>query len=187
MEQDGYLLLILSCHYIFRALCACHCWVFHLLCVCVCARTCAYESLCALHHSVMSDSLWPHGLYPARLLCPSNFPGKNTGVGCHFLLQGIFPTPRIEPESLSVSYGDRWILYRWATKEASCPVITSNILYSRSHYIYRSHLRKLLCRTFQQPPCRSTIPKKQRWYKIHLYTVLDLFVQFSPFLWMLRK
>ena len=28
----------------------------------------------------------------ARLLCPWDFPGKNTGVGCHFLLQGIFPT-----------------------------------------------------------------------------------------------
>ena len=27
---------------------------------------------------------------PARLLCPCNFPDKNTGVGCHFLLQGIF-------------------------------------------------------------------------------------------------
>ena len=34
----------------------------------------------------------PHGLYPARLLCPWDFPGKNTGVGCHFLLQGIFLT-----------------------------------------------------------------------------------------------
>ena len=33
-----------------------------------------------------------HGLQPARLLCPQNFPGKNTGVGCHFLLQGIFQT-----------------------------------------------------------------------------------------------
>ena len=33
-----------------------------------------------------------HGLYPARLLCPWNLPGKNTGVGCHALLQGIFPT-----------------------------------------------------------------------------------------------
>ena len=40
----------------------------------------------------MSDSLWPHGLQPARLLCPWNSPGKNTGVGCHSLLQGIFPT-----------------------------------------------------------------------------------------------
>ena len=36
--------------------------------------------------------LWPCRLLPARLLCPWNSPGKNTGVGCHFLLQGIFPT-----------------------------------------------------------------------------------------------
>ena len=43
-------------------------------------------------HSVVSDSLWPHGLLPARLLCPWDCPGKNTGVGCHFLLQRIFPT-----------------------------------------------------------------------------------------------
>ena len=41
--------------------------------------------------SVVSDSLWPHGLYPARLLSPWDFPGKNTGVGCHFLLLAIFP------------------------------------------------------------------------------------------------
>ena len=33
-----------------------------------------------------------HGLQPARFLCPWNFPGKNSGVGCHFLLQGIFPS-----------------------------------------------------------------------------------------------
>ena len=29
---------------------------------------------------------------PGRLHCPWDFPGKNTGLGCHFLLQGIFPT-----------------------------------------------------------------------------------------------
>ena len=45
----------------------------------------------------MHKSLWPHGLYPARLLCPWNSPGKNTRVGCHFLLQGIFPTQRSNP------------------------------------------------------------------------------------------
>ena len=43
--------------------------------------------------SVVSDSLRPHGQQPARLLCPWNSPGKNTGVACHSLLQGIFPTP----------------------------------------------------------------------------------------------
>ena len=39
--------------------------------------------------SVTSDSLWPHGLQPARLLCSWDFPGKSTGVGCHFLLQSL--------------------------------------------------------------------------------------------------
>ena len=32
---------------------------------------------------------WPHGLQPTRLLCPWDSPGKNNGVGCHFLLQCI--------------------------------------------------------------------------------------------------
>ena len=36
--------------------------------------------------------LTPHGLEPARLLCPWDFSGKTTGVGCHLLFQGIFPT-----------------------------------------------------------------------------------------------
>ena len=35
--------------------------------------------------SVMSDSLQSHGLQSTMLLCPWDFPGKNTGVGCHFL------------------------------------------------------------------------------------------------------
>ena len=36
--------------------------------------------------------LRPHGVQPASLLCPWDFPGKNTGVDCHFLFQGIFLT-----------------------------------------------------------------------------------------------
>ena len=39
--------------------------------------------------SVVSDSLQPRGLWPARLLSPWDSPGKNPGVGCHFLLQCI--------------------------------------------------------------------------------------------------
>ena len=49
------------------------------VCVCVCVFGC----------SVMSDYLRPHGLQPARLLCPRDSLGKNTGVGCHSLLWGI--------------------------------------------------------------------------------------------------
>ena len=47
--------------------------------------------------SVVSDSVWPYGLQPARLLCPWDSPGKNTGVGCHAFLQGIFPTKASHP------------------------------------------------------------------------------------------
>ena len=47
-----------------------------------------YAVCCAvLSHSVMSDSVRPHRRKPTRLPHPWDSPGKNTGVGCHFLLQ----------------------------------------------------------------------------------------------------
>ena len=49
-------------------------------CVCACSVTQSFLTL------------QPHGLYPTRLLCPWNFVGKNTGVGCCFRLQEIFFT-----------------------------------------------------------------------------------------------
>ena len=55
----------------------------------------------------MSDSLQPHGLYPARLLCSQNSPGKNIGVGCHSLLQMIFLAQGWNLHFLHC----RWILY----------------------------------------------------------------------------
>ena len=62
----------------------------------------------------MPDSLWPHGLQPTRLLCPWDFPGKDTGMGCHFLLQGIFPTR--DETQISHIVGRFFII--WVTKEA---------------------------------------------------------------------
>ena len=47
--------------------------------------------------SVMSNSVGSYGLQLARLLCSCYFPGRNTEVGCHFLLQGIFPTQGLNP------------------------------------------------------------------------------------------
>ena len=40
--------------------------------------------------------LRPQGLQLTRILCPWDFPGKNTGVCCHFLLQGIFLTQKLK-------------------------------------------------------------------------------------------
>ena len=62
------------------------------LCVCVCVCMCV-----CISHSVMSDSLWPGGLFPTRLLCLWDSPGKNTGVRFQFLLQGIFLTQGSNP------------------------------------------------------------------------------------------
>ena len=45
-----------------------------------------------LFGSRLCPTLATHGLQPTRLLSPWDFPGKNTGVSCHFLPQGIFPT-----------------------------------------------------------------------------------------------
>ena len=64
--------------------------------------------------SVMSDSFWPYELKVTRLLCPWDSSGKNTGVGCQALLQGIFPTQGSKPCLLYC----KWILYRWTTGEA---------------------------------------------------------------------
>ena len=71
-------------------------------------------------HSVMSDSSWPHGLPPTRLLRPWDFPGKSTGVGCHALLQGVYPTQGSNSCLLQLLHC-RWIPYCWATREALTP------------------------------------------------------------------
>ena len=64
--------------------------------------------------SVMSDSLWPYGLWSVRLLSPCDSLDKNTGVGRPALLQRIFPTKRLT----QVSCIDRWVLYHLAAWEA---------------------------------------------------------------------
>ena len=62
--------------------------------------------------SVVPNCLWPPKLQPSRLLCPWNSPGKNTGVGCHFLLQGIYRTQGLNPGLLHWKQN----LVVWATR-----------------------------------------------------------------------
>ena len=61
-------------------LCRRHFWASVHCVVCMCS----VAQLCPV--------LRPQGLQPARLLCPWDPPGENTGVAGHALLQGIFPT-----------------------------------------------------------------------------------------------
>ena len=50
----------------------------------------------------MSNSVQPHGLQPARFLCPWNSLGKNTGMGCHSCLQRIFLTQGLNQRLLGL-------------------------------------------------------------------------------------
>ena len=77
--------------------CACVC-----VCVCVCMNSQSYPTVCDPMECI--------------LLGPSVH-GKNIGVGCHFLLQGIFPTQGSN-SCLLVSCIDRWIIYHCTTWEA---------------------------------------------------------------------
>ena len=52
---------------------------------------------------------------PTRLLHPWNFPGKSTGVGCHFLLQGIFSSQGSNPD---LPHCKQTLFTIWATREA---------------------------------------------------------------------
>ena len=88
------------------------------------------------HFSAMSDSLRSHGLQPARLLCPWDFPGRDTGVVCHFLLQGIFPTQGLNLGLLH----SRQIFYHLSHQEK----LTRHKLLERKNLILLKFLEFLL-------------------------------------------
>ena len=75
-------------------------------------------------------SLQPHGLQPTRLLCQQNSPGKNTGVGCHFLLQEISPT---QGSNQGLPH-NRQILYPLSHLGSSLSRIRQSIALCRYYY-----------------------------------------------------
>ena len=83
-------------------------WISYMYCIHAFSVSC----------SVMSDSSGCFGLLSDRLFCPWDFPGKNTGVGCYFLLQGIFLTQGLNFHLLCLLLC-RWIFFTcWATGAA---------------------------------------------------------------------
>ena len=81
--------------------CYLHMQVYMYVCVCVCVCVCICFFFFPLRsensESVSCSVSVTHGLEPARFLCPWDSPGKNTGLGCHSLLQGIFLTQGSNP------------------------------------------------------------------------------------------
>ena len=78
------------------------CFDFHMLLICVCVCVCVCVSCL-----VVSNSLRPHGLGPTRPLCPWHSPGKNTGVGCNYLLHLICN----KEQNFKLSYLDIWFQF----------------------------------------------------------------------------
>ena len=76
----------------------------------------------SVSHSVMLNSLQPHGLQPARLLCPCDSAGKNFGLGRHSLLQGVFPTQGSNTGLLHC----RQLLYRCCQHEGELKTLSFN-------------------------------------------------------------
>ena len=82
--------------------------------------------------SVTSSSLQPHGPQPSSLLYPWYFPGKNTEVGCHVLLQGIFLTQGSnlslllwQVDSLPLSHQESII--SWHENHSQCPYFCKSV------------------------------------------------------------
>ena len=73
---------------------------------------------------VVSDSLWPYGLWSTKCLCPWDSTGKNTGVNCHALLQGIFLTQESNLRLLHLSaLADGFFMTRatWKAQHSTDP------------------------------------------------------------------
>ena len=157
----------------------------------------------------MSDSLWAHGLQPTRLPYPWNSPGKNTGVGCHSFLQGIFPTQGSNCRQILyyLSYQGKDTIYRessvqslsriwlfvtpWSTARQASLSITNSLRLIKFMYtelvIPSSHF--ILCRPLLLLP--SIFPSTRvliQWVSSshQLARVLELQLQHQSFQWIFR-
>ena len=121
----------------------------------------AYMGLCVPHllqelyflivnisnHVYVLSHVWlfvTHGLEPTRLLCQWNSPGKDTGVGCHFLFQGMFLTQGWSPHHLPPSPA---LLGGFFTTWATWDALIYHIIYPCKHtytHVFKSQSRLIL-------------------------------------------
>ena len=107
--------------------------------------------------SVMSNASQPHGVYslPGSSV-HGNFSGKNTGVGCHFLLQGIFPIQGSNPRLLCLLH---WQAESLPTEPPGKPHIKVVHAYSSKSNSTQGYIMKSGCFLFQPFPLQSLVLK----------------------------
>ena len=100
-----------------------------------CCESSHHPLVRVLSRSVVSHSLGPHGLYyPPGHLCASwNFPGKNIGMGCHFLLQRIFLTQGLNPHLLCLLHWQVDSLPLALPRKPSCSLVKHKFPSSTGH------------------------------------------------------
>ena len=128
------------------------------VCVCVCVCSC----------SVVSDSLWPLGLKPTRLLCPRDSSGKNTGVGCHAHLQVIFPTRGLNPDLLHcrrilfcLSHQGSPPLESWQTSNLGDFQYQQDLPFLRGVWVWSSNRCSCISKGSSHP---GTLPLEITWF-----------------------
>ena len=84
--------------------------------------------------SVVSSSLPSHGMWPARLLCPWDITDNFTGMVCHALLQGIFPTQGSKPGLLRLLHYRQILLLlsHQGSLYSMMPIANDTVLYTWS-------------------------------------------------------
>ena len=116
-------------------------------CVCVLVAQ-SYPTLCD-----------PHGLWPTRLFCPWDSPGKNTGGGSHFLLQGTFPTQGSNLHLLNC----RKILYHLSHQGSAIAIHMSPVFFGfPSHLADHRALSSI-------PSAVQSVPISHRFYTEYQY------------------
>ena len=101
-------------------------------------------------------TLQPRGLQPARLLRPWAFPDKNTGVGCPFLLQGIFSVQGWTRVYLCLLHC-RWILVPWATGEGARELVRFHRVHHWELFAFPFMGPGLKCLSLDQRPDESSV------------------------------
>ena len=119
-----------------------------------------------------ADSLQPHGLYPARLLCSRNFPGKNTRVGCFFCTAVDLPDPGIEPASLvSPTLAGGF----FTTRATGKPISDRSQMQKTTYYMFPFNVFELL-QSKKKKKKNQKIPPSER---DHFFWICLIFFSFS--------
>ena len=120
--------------------------------------------LCAQLYPALCD---PVDYKPTRLLCPWDFWGKNTGVGCHFLLQGLFLTQRSNP-CLLCPLHCKWTFYPMNhQRESTTKNYISNIGPVFPTGSHRKAFLHVTCHLLYLQPCKNSfLPPDHLYFKI---------------------